>query len=387
MADLKSEKYESYVVDMRRYFHENPELSFQEFNTADRIEKELRDMGLEPRRVSKTGVVADIEGKSGGRTVAVRADIDALPVMEETGLEFKSSREGVMHACGHDAHIAMALGAAKIFIENRGSFTGKIRMLFQCAEERPPGGAKELIDHGELKGVDYVIGQHVASRIPTGKVAVYYGPMMANADEFRVKIIGVGGHGSAPQEAIDALVIACNYVMQIQTIVSRKVAPFQSAVVTVGTMNSGYRYNIIAPYAELTGTVRTFDPEVQELVKNELEKILKGLSQSTGCRYEYEYSKGYPALINNDSVSEVFEEISEEVLGKESVVHPEPDMGGEDFAYYVKEVPGAFYFLGVGNDSKGITSPQHSPSYTVDEDALKYGVEILYRSAMKLLSR
>lgn len=385
MVSLDASETESYVIEMRRYFHENPELSFQEYNTAERIEKELKDMGLETRRVSKTCVAADIMGKGPGKTVAIRADIDALPVKEENDVPFKSRNEGVMHACGHDAHIAMGLGVAKLLSGRRNSFSGTVRMLFQAAEESPPGGAVEFIKSGELKGVDYVIGQHVASRFPTGQAAIYYGPMMANADEFRVKIIGVGGHGSAPQEAIDALVIACSYVMQIQTIVSRKVAPYEQAVVTAGTFNSGYRYNIIAPYAEITGTVRTFDKNVQSLVKEELEKILNGVSQSTGCKYEFEYKKGYPALVNNDSVSKVLEEISGEVLGKDSVIHPDADMGGEDFAYYVMEVPGAFYFLGVASEKKGITSPQHSPTYNVDEDALKYGVEILYRSALRLL--
>lgn len=385
MVQLNSAKVEDYVIEMRRHFHKYPELSFKEFQTADRIEKELKGMGLEPRRVSETCVTADIKGKTGGKTVAIRADTDALPVKEENDLDFKSINDGVMHACGHDAHIAMGLGAARLLTENKDKFSGTVRMLFQAAEESPPGGAVEFIKNGDLKGVDYVIGQHVASRFPVGQAAIYYGPMMANADEFRVRIIGVGGHGSAPQEAIDALLIACEYVTQIQTIVSRKVAPFERAVVTVGTMNSGYRYNIIAPYAELTGTVRTFDESVQSMVKNELEKILKGLSESTGCKYEFEYVKGYPALVNNNEVSRLLEDVSSEVLGEDAIIHPDPDMGGEDFAYYVKEVPGAFYFLGVANEKKGIMSPQHSPTYDVDESALKYGVEILYLSALKLL--
>lgn len=385
MTDLVSAKHDDYVRSLRRHFHKHPELSFKEFETAKRIEKELKSMGLEPRRVGETCVVADIDGREKGRTVAIRADIDALPVKEENNVEYESANEGVMHACGHDAHIAMGLGIARYFSENRRSFSGRVRMLFQAAEESPPGGAKVLIDHGELKGVDYVIGQHVVSRFPSGKVAVYYGPMMANADEFRAKIIGVGGHGSAPQEAIDALVIGATFVNQIQTIVSRKVAPSNSAVVTVGTFNAGYRYNIIAPYAELTGTVRTFDSGVQELIKVELEKVLRGLSLSTGCKYEYEYEKGYPAVINDKDVSKVFEEVSKEVLGPDSVLHPEPDMGGEDFAYYVMETKGAFLFLGVGNEDKKITSPQHSPTYDLDEDALKYGVEIMSKTALRFL--
>lgn len=383
---LESSEEEKYLIDMRRHFHEHPELSFEEYKTADRIEEELRKMGLEPKRIGKTGIIADIKGSGPGKMVAVRADIDALPVREENTFDFVSKNEGVMHACGHDSHIAMALGVAKLLKKKSGEFKGTVRMLFQHAEESPPGGAVDLIKAGALKGVDYVIGQHAISRFPTGTVAVYRGPMMANADEVKIKIRGKGGHGSAPQEAIDALSIACQYVVQAQTIVSRRISPMKPAVITFGTMHSGYRYNIIAPYADLAATIRTFDAETQETVKTELERMLKGMAESTGCSYDFEYIKGYPALINDGSVSDVFEEVAKEVLGPESVLHPEPDMGGEDFAYYVKEVPGAYYFLGVGNEKKGITSPQHSPTYTVDEDALKYGTEILMKSALRLLS-
>ncbi len=384
---LVPKEIEEYIIRMRRHFHKNPELSFKENKTADRIMEELRSFGLQPRRIGQTGVVADIPGSGKGRTVALRADIDALPVKEETGLEFTSGNDGVMHACGHDSHIAMALGAAKLLKFKTDSFQGTVRMLFQAAEESPPGGAVELIKAGALDGVDYVIGQHSFSRFQTGKVAIYYGPMMANADQFRIKIKGVGGHGAAPQEAVDALSIACQYVVQAQTIISRRIPPFKSAVVTFGTLNSGYRYNIIAPYAEMTGTVRTFDSETQETVRTELDRLLKGISVSTGCTYEYEYEKGYPALINNEEIAKVVEDVSREVLGDDAILFPEPDMGGEDFAYYLQKIPGAFYFLGVGNDSKGITSPQHSPTYTVDEGAMKLGTEIMVRTALRLLER
>ncbi|MEM3186422.1 MAG: amidohydrolase [Conexivisphaerales archaeon] len=374
------------MIKLRRHFHMYPELSFEEYKTAEKIEEELKRMGLEPKRIGGTGVIADIHGKERGKVVAIRADIDGLPVKEETELEFRSKNEGVMHACGHDSHIAMALGVAKLFSDNM-SFKGTIRMLFQPAEEKPPGGAQELIKNGALNGVDYVIGQHVMSRFPVGKVAVYYGPMMANTDEFRVRIKGKGGHGSAPHEAVDSLLAGCYYVVQAQSIISRKIAPHLQAVVTFGTINSGYRFNIIAPYADLTGTVRTFETETQDKIREELERILAGVCQATGCSYEFNYIKGYPALINNEFVSKTIEQVAVEVLGTDSVLHPEPDMGGEDFAYYVQKVPGAYYFLGVGNPSKNITSPQHSPTYTIDEDAMKYGTEILYRTALKLLQK
>src|SRR5579875_440209 len=360
---MVSSSIEDYVVEMRRHFHRYPELSFQEFKTAEKIESELSKMGLSPVRIGKTNVIADIPGNGSGKTVAIRADIDALPVKEETGLEFSSTHEGVMHACGHDSHIAMALGVAKLMSENSNDFKGKIRMLFQAAEERPPGGASELIKGGALNGVDFVIGQHVMSRFPKGTAAIYYGPMMANADEFRIRIIGKGGHGSAPHETIDALMIASQYVVNAQTIVSRRIPPYEPAVVTFGTFESGYRYNIIAPYANLTGTVRTFNSEIQEKISAEMRNLLNSTCKTYGADYEFEYIKGYPALINNENVSRTIEEVATEVLGKDGILHPPPDMGGEDFSYYLQRVPGAFYFLGVGNEKKGIVSPQHSPKY------------------------
>ncbi|WP_393972027.1 amidohydrolase [Oxyplasma meridianum] len=377
---------ENYMTKTRRYFHQHPELSTKEIETANRIENELKSMGLNPVRVGNTNLYADIKGMYPGKMVAVRADIDALPVTEENKVEYVSQNKGVMHACGHDSHITMVLGVGKLLTKYR-DFKGTVRLLFQSAEELPPGGAKELINGGALKNVDFVIGQHVESRIPSGYAAVFYHEAMANADEFRVKIHGVGGHGSAPQEAVDALIAAAEFVNLAQTIISRKVDPYMPAVVTVGTFNSGYRYNIIAAHAELTGTVRTFHKSVQEQIKKELEHILKGVCDATHTRYEFEYIEGYPALINNEKVARVIEAVAQDVLGKDKVLHPNPSMGGEDFSYYLQEKPGSFYFLGVGNEKKGITSPQHSPTYDIDEDAMKYGTEILYRTAVDLLSK
>ncbi len=379
------EEDEKYIISMRRHFHEYPELSFEEFKTSDKIVEELRSMGIEPHKVGKTGLVADIHGKVEGKIVAVRADMDALPVTEENTESFTSKNKGVMHACGHDSHVAMLLGVAKLLVKNRENFNGTVRLLFQAAEERPPGGAVDFIKEGHLKGVSYVIGQHVTSRIPAGTIATYAGPAMAFADEFRIKIHGKGGHGSEPHAAIDSLLIAALYVTQVQSIVSRMIPFFQPAVVTVGTLNSGYRYNIIAAHAELTGTVRTFDDASKQKVKSELEKLLKGLCDSYGATYEYEYIDGYPALINNGSVTAVMDEVAAEVIGKEKVQHPPPVMGAEDFSYLVKEVPGSFFFLGTGNDAKNINSPNHSPTFSIDESALKYGTEILYKTALKLL--
>lgn len=384
---MTGDNLKDYIISMRRHFHKHPELSFEEHDTLSRIKEELENMGLKVNTIPRGGLYADISGERDGNSVALRADVDALPVTEETNLEFRSGNEGVMHACGHDAHMAMLLGVARKLASEKNNIGGRVRLLFQVAEERPPGGAVTLIKEGALNGMDYVLGQHVLSTIPSGTVATFPSEAMAFADEFRIKIHGKGGHGSAPQETVDALVLAAEFVGLAQTIVSRMIDPFLPAVVTVGTLNSGYRYNIIAAHADITGTVRTFHREVQEKIRNELRRLLEGLCASSGATFEYEYIEGYPAVINNREVTHIVDEVGEEVLGREQVLHPNPSMGGEDFAYYLHSVPGSFYFLGVGNAGKGIASPQHSPTYDLDEDALENGVEIMYRATLKLLAK
>ena len=384
--EVVNEGIQKYIVSMRRFFHENPELSFKEDKTLERIKSELRTLGLQVHEIKEGGLYSDIVGEKPGKTVAVRADVDALPVTEETEVPFKSKNIGVMHACGHDAHMAMLLGFAKVAVTRRAEQHGTIRLLFQRAEERPPGGAIYLINGGALKGVDYVIGQHVFTRFESGKAAFFYREAMANADEFTIRIHGKGGHGSAPDEAIDALMVASEYVTTAQTIVSRLVSPKKPAVVTFGTFQAGYRYNIIAAHAELTGTVRTFDDETRNIIKVNLKKLLSHLCEAYGATYEFDYQEGYPAVVNNEKVTRIVEQVASEILGPENILHPDPDMGGEDFAYYLQKVPGTFYFLAVGNKKKGIDSPQHSPTYNVDEDALPKGTEILYKSATALSS-
>lgn len=365
----------SYVVETRRYFHKNPELSFKEFKTADRIESELRSFGLEPVRIADTGCYADIKGTSKGKTVAFRADIDALPVEEKNNIPHKSLNHGVMHACGHDAHVAMALGVARYFSENR-NFSGVVRVFFQPAEEAPPGGAVKMIHDHLLDGVDYVFGQHVTSELETGSMGYRPGAANANADSFFVTIKGKGGHGSAPHRSIDAIYLASQYIMLIQGIVSRKVDPVRAAVVTVGTIKGGYRHNIIADEVEISGTVRTQDTGTQKLIREELETILVNLCKMAGATYEYSYEEGYPVMINDPNCTEKVSRISSEMLGNRNVHLMDQKMGGEDFGYYLKNVPGTFYYLGVANGKKGIVSPNHSPTFDVDEDALDRGTEL-----------
>ena len=377
---------EEYIIAMREYFHENPELSFKEFKTADRLEKELKDMGLNPKRITETGIIADIKG-NGKKTVAIRADIDALPVTEENKVDYVSKNKGVMHACGHDTHMAMLLGAAKMLIAEKEKLNGNIRLIFQPAEELPPGGAVGMIKNGALDGVDYIIGQHIMGFIPAGKIAIYYKEMMANADEFDIKIHGKGGHGSAPQDSIDAIYITAHLIEMLNTIVSREIDPQEPAVITTGTVNSGYRYNIIAAHAELTGTVRTFNIDVQEKIIKRIKDILEGLKSIYGIEYEYEYKKGYPVLVNNEKIAKYIEEAAKRIVGKDNIIHPKPNMGGEDFAYFLQKVPGAYYFIGGSNSERGIDSMNHSPTFDVDESALYTGAKVLKEAAMEILNR
>ncbi len=377
---------EEYIIAMREYFHENPELSFKEFKTADRLEKELKDMGLNPKRITETGIIADIKGK-GKKTVAIRADIDALPVTEENKVDYVSKNKGVMHACGHDTHMAMLLGAAKMLIAEKEKLNGNIRLIFQPAEELPPGGAVGMIKNGALDGVDYIIGQHIMGFIPAGKIAIYYKEMMANADEFDIKIHGKGGHGSAPQDSIDAVYITAHLIEMLNTIVSREIDPQEPAVITTGTVNSGYRYNIIAAHAELTGTVRTFNIEVQEKIIKRIKDILEGLKSIYGIEYEYEYKKGYPVLVNNEKIAKYIEEAAKRVVGKDNIIYPKPNMGGEDFAYFLQKVPGSYYFIGGSNPERGIDSMNHSPTFDVDESALYTGAKVLKEAAMEILNK
>jgi len=374
-----------YVVKMRRYFHEHPEGSFKEFKTAERIENELKEMGLSPRRVANTGVIVDINGESKGKMVAFRADIDALPVTEKNNVEYKSQNPGFMHACGHDCHTAMALDIAKYFAENK-TFKGTVRVFFQPAEESPPGGAVKMIEDGVLNDVDYVIGQHVSSELDAGTIGYHIGPVNANADSFHIKIIGKGGHGSAPHKSIDSIYIAAEFITLAQTIISRKVDPVKPAVLSFGTIHGGYRHNIIADEVEMTGTVRTQDDETRELVKNELNSILDGICKATHSEYKYEYEEGYPVMVNDPEITKVVTEVAGKIVGINNVIEMPQRMGGEDFGYYLKKVKGSFYYLGVGNAKKGFTSPNHSPTFDADEDALTIGTKVGVAIIEKLLS-
>lgn len=371
------------LVQWRRHLHQFPELSFHEVETQQYLLDALSAMGLSPKPIGKTGVAVDIGQGQGG--VAIRADIDALPLQEESEHPFRSQRPGVMHACGHDGHTAILLGVAKLLSAQAETLPGRIRLMFQPAEELMPGGAKLLIADGVLEDMDRVLGLHLASDLPTGVVGTIVGPATANADRFTIEIEGRGGHGSQPERTIDPIVAAAELVLSLQSIVSRNISPRHSAVVTVGTLESGSNFNIIAPRARLTGTVRTFDAQDRHLIEERMAALVTHVSEAHGAEGRLDYIQGYPSVINSRAETELAEHVITRILGANGLAHPEPLMAGEDFSYYLEELPGTFLNLGCGNPSVGATYPHHHPKFTLDEDALPIGVSILASLALEFL--
>lgn len=373
------------VVRDRRALHERPELAMREDETRAYIREQVEALGLVAEEMAK-GLVVRLEGQGGpGRHVGIRADMDGLPVTETPGLPFRSRNEGIMHACGHDAHMAIALGALRVLAQERARLTGEVRFLFQPSEEVPPGGALGMIDAGALDGLDSVIGLHVWSPLPVGIVQLNRGVLMGNTDSFHVRLTGSGGHGSAPHATIDTTLLAAEIIVNLQQIVSRRVDPLESAVVTVGQVQAGTAPNVIPETAMLAGTVRSFTPAVRKLLRREIERIIRATTEMFGAKVEIDYLLGYPAVVNPASgVPDVVSQVAAEVLGRDHVMEAAPSLGGEDFAYFLQKLPGAFFFLGCGSDATG---PHHSPHFGLDEACLPYGVAILAESARRLTAR
>lgn len=364
------------LIRVRRHLHQNPEPGFQEHDTANYICEYLQSLGIDHERVGQTGVVATLDTGRKGPTVALRADMDALPVIEESDCEYRSQRSGFMHACGHDAHTATLLVTGRFLKQHLDLFDGRVKLLFQAAEESPPGGAVDLIKAGALQGVDAVYGLHVTPELPVGQIGIITGPMMAAADRFSIKIIGRGGHGASPHQTTDAVLVGCQLVNNLQSIVSRNLNPLDSAVVTVGQIKSGFRFNVIAETCVMDGTVRTLTPETRKMVRERLDEIVKGTVQAHKAGYELEYEHGYPALINPQEGADTVRHVGRQVLG-EAGVHelPWPSMGGEDFAYYLEQVPGAFFRLGIRLSSRE-QFPLHNSRFDLDERALVHGLRM-----------
>ena len=374
------------VVRWRRHLHQNPELSFQEEKTAQFVYDTLQSFGsLELSRPTPTSVMARLIGSQPGKVIAIRADMDALPIQEENSFDFVSQNPGVMHACGHDGHTAMLLGTAKILADLKDRIHGEVRFLFQHAEELFPGGAEEMVNAGVMEGVDLVIGTHLWSPMETGKIGVVYGPMMAAPDMFSIRIQGKGGHAAMPHQTVDSIAIGAQVVTNLQHIVSRNTDPLDNLVVSVTKFIGGTAHNIIPGSVEIGGTVRSFDPKLRESVPERMERIVKGITEAHGATYDFQYEFGYRPVINHEEVTRVIEETVREVLGQDALELLRPNMGGEDFSAFQQKAPGSFFYVGAGNKAKGIVYPHHHPRFTIDEDALENGVKMFVNAAFKLL--
>ncbi|MFC2948018.1 M20 metallopeptidase family protein [Virgibacillus sediminis] len=359
------------VQNWRRYLHKHPELSFEEKHTATFIEEKLKSFGLSVKtQVGGHGMVAELEGKGLGKTIALRADFDALPIHEENDTPYASANPGVMHACGHDGHTAALLGTAQLLSKYKDQLKGKVLFVFQPAEEKPPGGAKFMIEEGILDGVDAVFGAHLASDIPLGQIGVGSGYQMAAVDKFKITVKGNGGHGARPNEAIDPIVIGSEVVQSLQKIVSRRVDPLQSAVVTLGVFQAGAAFNVIPDEAIIEGTVRTFDEDVRDLVEKEIHSIVQGITSANHAAHEIDYLRGYPSLFNHHEETAIVKGLFKEVFNEEDVVELVPTMGAEDFAYFLKERPGTYFRVGSRNESESTHYPHHHPKFDIDERAL-----------------
>lgn len=376
-----------YLINARRHIHEYPELSFEEYETAKYIEKELDAMGIPHRRSNKTGVIADIKGKEEGATVALRGDTDALPVQEENDLPFKSKNNGKMHACGHDLHTATLLAIAKQLVESQLPKKGNVRFIFQPSEESAPGGAIGMIEDGALDGVDFILGQHTNPGIETGKVGLYPSTMMAYTDELEVNITGTGGHAAYPQEAPNVVLLAAQFLDTAQSVISVGKDPFDPAVVSFCSIHGGERGNIIPKSIKIKGTIRSLNLETRNKIVSRLKKLLAGICDVFGAEYILTLHEGYPALVNDREVTEVLGDVSKELLGEENISYPLPDLGGEDFAYFTQKVPGTYYYLGVGKKEDNEDNIWHSPTFFINENSLEIGATILFRTVMKLLEK
>lgn len=379
------------LVTWRRQIHQKPELGFQEKITAEFISQKLRSWGIAHQiGVAETGIVATIEGKkpstlSHPPVLAIRADMDALPVREENEVEYKSQHPGLMHACGHDGHVAIALGTAHHLARHPETFAGTVKIIFQPAEEGP-GGAKPMVEAGVLENpqVDAIIGLHLWNNLPVGTVGVRAGALMAAVERFHCVISGKGGHGAMPHQTIDPILVAAQVVTTLQTIVARNIDPIEAAVVTVGSLHAGTTDNVIPHQAEMMGTVRYFHPQYAGYFHQRIEQIIQGICQSHGASYEFNYQEFYPPVINHPEITELVRGAALEVIETPVGIVPEcQTMGGEDMSFFLQAIPGCYFFLGAANAEKKLNFPHHHPCFDFDETVLAVGVEIFTRCVEK----
>ncbi len=377
------EKLSGRIIEWRRDFHRHPEIAYEEERTSSVIRKFMDSLDIPVSTCAKTGLRGILEGMPGGKTVALRADIDALPLKEEGDKEYISQNPEATHACGHDGHMAILMGTAEVLERRKDQFKGNVVFLFQPSEERIPGGAKKMIDEGALEGVDTVFGLHLWQPLPTGFVGIVKGAMMAQPDAFTITVKGKGGHGSMPHTTVDPILVASHLVVNIQSIVSRNVDPLKPVVVSFGTVKGGTIYNIIPGEVSLTGTVRTFDSSIQSLAEKRLQEIVEETCKTFGATAEFEYKKGYPPLVNPGATTDFVLEVTRKTLGKDRVQEIDPVMGGEDFAYFLQKVPGAFLFFGMGD---GMEFPHHHPAFDLDEKALPQATLLMTSLALEFLA-
>jgi amidohydrolase len=383
------------VITWRRQLHQHPELGFQENLTAQFIHEKLTSWGIEHETgIATTGIVAVIHGDHPGPVLAIRADMDALPIQEENDVEYRSQHPGKMHACGHDGHVAIALGTAHHLAHHRHTFHGTVKFIFQPAEEGP-GGALPMVEAGVLKNpdVDALIGLHLWQQLPLGTLGIREGALMAATETFDCTVLGRGGHGAIPQQTVDSIVVAAQIVNTLQTIVARNIDPLESAVVTVGKFHAGTACNVIADTAHLSGTVRYFSPQYADYFADRVEQIIRGICELHGATYELSYRKRYPAVINDPTITALVRSCAKmAVSGVSPLASLTPDtpqspgvtthcqtMGGEDISYFLAHVPGCYFFVGSSNSDKGLTFPHHHPRFDIDETALAIGMEVFVR--------
>lgn len=377
------------IIAERRYLHSNPELSFKEVNTSAYIQQQLTEADIAWEQKAGTGIVAEIHGGLGSTPViALRSDMDALPIAENTDVAYRSLNAGVMHACGHDAHMAMLLGAARILQRMRKEFSGTIKLIFQPAEEKLPGGAKEMINEGVLLNPvpEVVFGQHVRPDLPAGKVGICKGLSMASMDEIFVRITGKGGHAAQPNTVIDPVNIAAQLITAMQQVVSRFASPLTPTVLSFGKLIANGAINIIPDEVLMEGTFRTFDEQWRYEAHNRMKSMAEILVSSMGGQCEFTVNRGYPSLHNDEQLSDIWTQYAVEYVGEENVIDTGRWMASEDFAYYSLDRPSVFYYLGVGNEKKNISAPLHSPDFNIDEDALEVGVGLMVYIALRELA-
>ena len=379
------QEIEESIISARRDFHMHPELAFNEHRTAEIVSKKLNSFGLKIEKgIGKTGVVGILEGHSSSKTIALRADMDALPIQETNNVEYKSKNDGIMHACGHDGHTAILLGAAEALSKKKHLINGNIKFLFQPAEEGH-GGARYMINDGALDNVDEIYGLHLWNYQKYGTVGVKTGPIMAAADIFDITINGKGGHGAAPQGTKDAVVIASNLIQTFQTIISRNTNPIESTVITIGSINGGYNFNIIADTVTLKGTTRAYTEKNRQLIKSRMKDIIKGTEKIFDCEIKLNYENGYPPTINHEKQSDNILHAAKQIVG-ENAGYPYLSMAGEDFSYFLQKKPGCFFFVGSSPlDRDPLSVPHHCSHFDIDEGSLLIGSSVFVQLAEDLL--